>query len=52
MQAKLYKSLINTCLHIVHLHHKNRGYLPVASSGGKDSFGCHTNSKTGVYHCH
>lgn len=23
-----------------------------AHSGGTDSAGCHTNSKTGVYHCH
>lgn len=23
-----------------------------AHSGGKDSSGCHTNSKTGDYHCH
>jgi hypothetical protein len=23
-----------------------------AHSGGTDSSGCHTNSKTGVYHCH
>ena len=24
----------------------------VAHSGGTDAYGCHTNSKTGVYHCH
>jgi hypothetical protein len=24
----------------------------LASSGGTDSAGCHTNSKTGIYHCH
>jgi len=24
----------------------------VAHSGGTDAAGCHTNSKTGVYHCH
>lgn len=24
----------------------------MAHSGGTDSKGCHTNSKTGVYHCH
>lgn len=23
-----------------------------AHSGRTDSFGCHTNHKTGVYHCH
>ncbi|MEC6882189.1 YHYH domain-containing protein [Photobacterium piscicola] len=23
-----------------------------AHSGGTDSNGCHTNHKTGVYHCH
>jgi hypothetical protein len=23
-----------------------------AHSGGTDSMGCHTNHKTGVYHCH
>lgn len=23
-----------------------------AHSGGTDAQGCHTNSKTGVYHCH
>lgn len=23
-----------------------------AHSGGTDSSGCHTNHKTGVYHCH
>ncbi|MEC6823971.1 YHYH domain-containing protein [Photobacterium piscicola] len=23
-----------------------------AHSGGTDSNGCHTNNKTGVYHCH
>lgn len=23
-----------------------------AHSGGTDRQGCHTNSKTGVYHCH
>lgn len=21
-------------------------------SGGKDAYGCHTDHKTGVYHCH
>jgi len=24
----------------------------LAHSGGTDSQGCHTNSKTGAYHCH
>jgi uncharacterized protein YfaQ (DUF2300 family) len=24
----------------------------IAHSGGTDAYGCHTNSKTGVYHCH
>jgi hypothetical protein len=24
----------------------------MAHSGGTDSNGCHTNHKTGVYHCH
>jgi hypothetical protein len=24
----------------------------VAHSGGTDAYGCHTNHKTGVYHCH
>ncbi|WP_352760065.1 YHYH domain-containing protein [Mesorhizobium sp. M0510] len=24
----------------------------VAHGGGKDSTGCHTNHKTGDYHCH
>jgi len=24
----------------------------VSHSGGTDSYGCHTNSKTGGYHCH
>ncbi|MGU3575668.1 YHYH domain-containing protein [Brucellaceae bacterium C25G] len=24
----------------------------LAHSGGTDANGCHTNSKTGVYHCH
>jgi hypothetical protein len=24
----------------------------LAHSGGTDSKGCHTNKKTGVYHCH
>ncbi len=24
----------------------------IAHSGGTDSNGCHTNSKTGYYHCH
>lgn len=23
-----------------------------AHSGGKDKYGCHTDRKTGVYHCH
>lgn len=23
-----------------------------AHSGGTDVYGCHTNHKTGVYHCH
>ena len=26
--------------------------LALAHSGGTDSMGCHTNHKTGVYHCH
>lgn len=26
--------------------------LAVAHGGGTDSAGCHTNHKTGVYHCH
>lgn len=26
--------------------------LAAAHSGGTDSSGCHTDSKTGLYHCH
>lgn len=26
--------------------------LAAAHSGGTDSSGCHTNSRTGYYHCH
>ena len=26
--------------------------LAMAHSGGTDKLGCHTNHKTGVYHCH
>lgn len=24
----------------------------ISHSGGTDQYGCHTNHKTGVYHCH
>lgn len=27
------------------------GYA-ISHSGGLDKYGCHTNHKTGVYHCH
>jgi hypothetical protein len=26
--------------------------LAQAHPGGKDKYGCHTDRKTGVYHCH
>jgi hypothetical protein len=28
------------------------GAYAIAHSGGTDSAGCHTDRKTGVYHCH
>jgi hypothetical protein len=28
------------------------GVFAFAHSGGTDSQGCHTNSRTGAYHCH
>ena len=27
-------------------------HVALAHSGGTDAYGCHTNHKTGVYHCH
>ena len=32
--------------------HSHAGNQKTSHSGGTDAYGCHTNHKTGVYHCH
>lgn len=58
---KIFKVLLAVCglmlasgyvIATVPADHVHDGSEQVDHSGGTDAYGCHTNRKTGVYHCH